>query len=281
MRYHIFEYPDDQDPWLRPAIDMFAFPWEKMVPGLMRQVGRDYIPVQLSDLSRYSARGHGTHTHVPGDRDVAHPIQHRSRVLGLYWLSVKVEVEQSLKGQPLLLAEVLGAELGHGVDYAMLTEFDQISIAAALHPNGPDEHTWWEVKDYQEEYNRLLGETFMEVFCRAYAPDLPITMLLDHPVTAKAIQLTREILTPELVAPAPPITPVEPAPVEPEPAPLPPGGGDSGPGSSPFFAIVGSTVVHDSHMWKGGKTKKVYYDRLSDAIDAGLRPCRVCKPKEG
>lgn len=275
MDYKIFRYPDHQDPWLRPAIDLIDFPWDKLVPGLVRQVGRSYIPLQLSDLSRYAGigpgashdhhqavRAHGTDTHEsPSLEDVAHPIEYRNRVLGLYWLSVRIEIEQTLTSQPMLLTEVLGSEVAHAVDYAMLTTDDQKAIAAALHPEGPDSHTWWEVRDYAGEYPILLGETFMEVFCRAFAPSIPISMHLAHKVTPEAIAATIAILTPERT-PAPPPSPSP----QPEPAVE----------ADDVYGHFNSKIFHDDHR---KIRREVVFGSYVEAVAAGRRPCKVCKPQ--
>ena len=212
MRHHVFEFPEDQAWFWVPAIDAIDFPWHKVVPGLVAQVGRDFIPVTLSDLSRYGARTHGDpHTHDPAPGDQPHPITYRNAVLGLYWLSVRIEVDAGLAQRNVVQAqEVFAAEVAHGVDYAMLTDPVRDAIAIALHPNGPDGHTWWEVKDYSGEYRKLLGETFMEVFTRAYTKH-PITLQLDHPVTEEAVKVTIAFLTPERV-PVPEPAPTPPAP---------------------------------------------------------------------
>jgi hypothetical protein len=256
MRHHIFDLPDHQADVLVPAIDVGSFPWSKLVPGILRDVGRDHIPTKLSDLSRYGARAasaageHGhDHSH---DHDEVHVLEVRGRVLGLFWTDYRIECDQSLRGD--LLAEVLWSEAAHAIDQAMLTDAQRDEIVAALHPEGPDEHTWWERpgEDYGAAYNRLIGESAMQIVVEAYTP-LKATINLHHEVSPHVIDVARRILTPELVTPVTPVTPVT------------------------FFGLRNSKVVHDAHE---GIERQVEWPTLADAIAAGRRPCRVCRPKE-
>jgi hypothetical protein len=228
MRHHIFAIPDDQASVLVPAIDAGTFPWQKLIHGIGRDVGRDYIPTRLSDLSRYGARAAGEHSHDHGhDHGEVHILEARGRVLGLFWTDYRI-------------------------DQAMLTDTQRAEIVAALHPEGPDEHPpWWERSDYSKEYGTLPGETFMEIVVEAYTP-LTTTINLHHEVTPHVIDLARRILTPELVEPAAPT-------------------------AAPFFGLRRSKVVHDAHE---GIERQVEWPTLADAVVAGRRPCRVCRPKE-
>jgi hypothetical protein len=258
VRHHIFEIPDDQASLLVPAIDAGSFPWAKLVPGIQAQVGRDYIPTRLSDLSRYGARAAGEHSHDHAhDHDKVHILEARGRVLGLFWTDYRIEVDASLAilvdGRlPELLAEVLWSEAAHAIDQAMLTDAQRAEIVAALHPEGPDEHTWWERpgEDYGAAYNRLIGETMMQVVVEAYTP-LKATINLHHEVTPHVIDVARRILTPESVEPAAPT-------------------------AAPFFGLRRSKVVHDNHS---DIARDIEWDSLAEAIAAGRRPCRVCRPK--
>jgi hypothetical protein len=261
VRHHIFEIPDDQADALVPAIDAGSFPWSKLVPGLLRDVNRDYIPVRLSDLSRYGARAAGEHQH-DHDHSEVHVLgtlltavettsnEVRLRVLGLFWTDYRIEVEASLIDEPALLAEVFWSEGAHAIDQAMLTDAHRAEIVAALHPEGPDDHpSWWERSDYSAEYGTLPGESFMQIIVEAYTP-LTATINLHHEVTPHVIDVARRILTPELVEPATP---------------------------GAFFGLVKSKVVHDEHE---GVERQVEWRKLADALAAGRRPCRVCRPKE-
>lgn len=264
MRHHIFELPDDQADVLVPAIDAGSFPWSKLVPGIQAQVGRDYIPLRLSDLSRWGARtarypGARTpragfdpvdqHDHPAG----VHVIEARHQVLGLFWTDYRMEIERTLVDRPKVLAEVKWSESAHAIDQATLTDAQRAEIVAALHPHGPDEHPpWWERSDYSAEYGVLPGETFMEVVVESYTP-LTATINLHHEVTPHVIAVARRILTPELVEP-------------------------SAPAVAPFFGLAKSKVFHDTH---DGIARGVEWATMADAIAAGRRPCRVCRPKEG
>jgi hypothetical protein len=92
----------------------------------------------------------------------------------------------------------------------------------------------------------------MEVVVEAYTP-LTATINLHHEVTPHVIAVARRILTPELVEPVAPT-------------------------AAPFFGMRRSKVVHDAHE---GIERQVEWPTLADAVAAGRRPCRVCRPKEG
>jgi hypothetical protein len=255
MRHHIFDLPDHQADVLVPAIDAGSFPWSKLVPGILRDVGRDHIPTQLSDLSRYGARAaraaeEHSHDHSH-DHDEVHVLEARGRVLGLFWTDYRIECDVSLRDDPTLLAEVLWSEVAHAIDQAMLSDAQRFEIINALHPEGPDEHTWWEKLDYGGEYTTLIGESAMEIIVRAYTP-LKATINLHHEVTPHVIDVARRILTPELVEPAAPAV-------------------------ASFFGLRRSEIVHDAHE---GIERQVEWPTLADALTAGRRPCRVCRPKE-
>jgi hypothetical protein len=148
VRHHIFEIPDDQASVLVPAIDAGSFPWHKLIHGIGRDVGRDYIPTQLSDLSRLGARAAaGEHEHHH-DHDEVHILEARGRVLGLFWTDYRIECDQSLRGD--LLAEVLWSEAAHAIDQAMLTPADRRAIWDALHVGQPHDphhdatHGWFD-----------------------------------------------------------------------------------------------------------------------------------------
>jgi hypothetical protein len=260
VRHHIFEIPDDQAAHLVPAIDAGSFPWSKLVPGLLRDVDRDHIPVRFSDLSRYGARAAGEHQH-DHDHSEVHVLgtvltavettsnKVRLRVLGLFWTDYRIECDQSLRNDPTLLAEVMWSEGAHAIDQAMLNDAQRAEIVAALHPEGPDEHPpWWERSDYSAEYGVLPGESFMEIVVEAYTP-LTATINLHHAVTPHVIEVARRILTPELVEPA----------------------------VAPFFGLVRAKVFHDTHE---GVAREIEWDAYEQAIADGRRPCRVCRPKE-
>jgi hypothetical protein len=149
MRHHIFDLPDHQADVLVPAIDAGSFPWSKLVPGILRDVGRDHIPTRLSDLSRYGARAAGEHSHAHAhDHDKVHILEARGRVLGLFWTDYRIECDQSLRGD--LLAEVLWSEAAHAIDQAMLTPADRRAIWDALHvgqshdPHHDATHGWFD-----------------------------------------------------------------------------------------------------------------------------------------
>lgn len=248
MRHRIFEFPDDQAHVLVPAIDVGIFPWERLVPGIQAQVGRDYIPTKLSDLSRYGVRAAGNgHSHGHSHDEGMHVLEVRHRVLGLFWTNYQVEVEQSLVNDPTLLAEVFWSEGAHAIDQAMLSDAQRAEIYNAFHPGGADQHPpWWEYSDYSAEYGQLVGESFMEAIVEAYTP-LTATINLHHEVTPHVIDTVRRILTPE------------PEPVEPV-----------------YCGCKRSKVFHrcDAHWWSC--VAETWSTR--EAAVAVRRPCRLCRP---
>ncbi len=259
-RLRIFEVSGtvDQINLVADALGRGDFPWERLVPGIQAQVGRDYIPLSLSDLSRFAARavggGHGTqdHQHDHGEGE-PHVLETRNRVLGLFWTNYKIELEVTLEREPELLAEVLWAEGAHAIDQALLDDQQRAEVERAFHGGVEDEHTWWERSDYGAEYNHLIGEAFMAGIIQAYT-DIAPTLQLHHVATEDVGQLVRAIVTPDLVAP-------------PTPEPVP----------TRFFGKADKKTFHDSHK---RIPRDVTFASYQEAVAAGRRPCRSCRPKE-
>ncbi len=247
MRHSIFEFPDQDAPALVPALARGDFPWDQIVSGLIRQFGRNYVPAKLSDLSRYgrelrvfrSDDGGHEHSHSDG----YHILEARHRVLGLYWLDGRIEVEQSLRDEPDLLAEVFWSEGAHLIDYAFLTDEQRTEIGRILHGGGSDDHPWWEKEDYGREYRSLLGEAFMAVICQAYT-DIEPTIMLEHAVNDDVGLHVRRFLTPDLAG-------------------------------LQFVGCRWSKVYHraGAHRYSCGYAK---WHTASEAVAAGRRPCRRC-----
>lgn len=221
------------------------FPWREQIgQGLKFDTGRDTIPVDWQDLTRYRAseadspRAHGGGAHEdtiydPDTGEMAHTIEYRSRVLGLAWYSGRITLENSLVNEPELAGEVFLSEVAHMWDFFGMTDTDRVTVWNAVHPpeqhiatltdivDGVDlghGHGWFDVGDYYQ----WVGEALMGLFVRAFS-DYSVTIdFPEHPVTPEAAKAVREIVYPPAEDPSPVPEPVpdEPAPV-PEPAPEP------------------------------------------------------------
>ncbi len=248
MRHSVFELAGDEyeQALLVEALRRGDFPWQRIASGIIRQFGRNYVPVKLSDLSRYAASvrvyrddDHG-HDHHHEDY---HVLEARHRVLGLYWLDGRIEVEQSLRDEPELLAEVLWSEGAHLIDYAFLTEEQRVQIGLILHGGVSDHHTWWERQDYSGEYRSLLGEAFMAVVCQAYT-DIEPTIMLEHPASDEVGAQVRRLLTPDLAEPQ-------------------------------FVGCRFSKVYHRAGAHRYSCSYAKWFTK-QEAVAAGRRPCKRC-----
>lgn len=269
-RYRIFELQGtpSQNAHVKAAIDACDFPFERMIPAIQQQQGRDFIPVEWADLSRYAAqpfRGSGDHDHTHEEHDSlegewshsdaaegddkAHGVAFRNRVLGLAWYSLKVSLDTSMEADPALAKEVFLSEGAHMIDFTVMTEAQRDTIFAIYHGGSTTEHghDWFDVGGYYE----WVGESFMGGFIKAYAPTIPVTIPFVHDTSEKIGAEIRAVLTPELVI------------VEEDPP-------------DPFFRVSGSKVFHDLHL---GVRSDQTFDTYEEAIAAGLRPCKVCRPR--
>lgn len=239
------------------------FPWERLLPKL--QEGTEWsqpkstIPVEWADLSRYAAvleeaAAGGGHAHIHDEHgDTGHPIERefegRRRVLGLAWYSGKVSVERTLESNPSLAAEVLLAEGAHMVDFFFMTPAQREEIYAILHPDMDadeladhlEEHGWFE-ETGNEDYWSWVGEAFMGAFCIAFSDIRPSLAGFYHAATPAMRNEIRAALIP--VAPS-------------------------------LFGMDRSSVYHDNHL---GIPIDRQWSTAAEAIAAGRRPCRVCKP---
>jgi hypothetical protein len=247
---------------VRDALAACDYPFERLAPELRTEAGRDSIPVDWQDLSRYnSVAERDAHLHVHEDGDDAHPVirvvEGRARVLGLAWYSGKVTLDLSLERDERLAAEVMLAEGAHMVDFFYMDDQQRRGVVNALHhdqlPNnhpiedgqlfGLDGHTcgWFDVGPY----HMWVGEAFMEAFIESFS-DVRVTIQLGHPVSpVQAQYIRRALLGPALVGTARGKAYHRP--------------------TCPF--IRPSWVLAD-HDWP----------HPLDAQRDGRRPCRVCRP---
>jgi hypothetical protein len=199
---------EEQRAITQAAIDRSDFPYERLLPQLRSESGRDLIVIGWADLAtqpRQLARTHG----APPARIGKDP-HLRRRVLGEAWTDGLIRIDISVESDPELAAEVILSELAHQVDFHLLTETHRQTIAQAYHPAGPDEHVWFDVGAYET----WIGEALMSGFTRAYS-DVAITLTqFVHQATDTVARRIREIITPDL---GPPPWDPDPGPVVPEP----------------------------------------------------------------
>lgn len=274
-----------QNALIQRALAACDFPFDALAPSLHAE-GKTSIAVEWADLSR-SARaggsGHhhdepapeappaepGGHSHEDGVHSVEREVDGRSRVLGLFYLPpyTRVVLDLSLEQNPALAIEVFLAEAAHAVDYHYMVPRGGMRRAVwnALHsipgpagdpiPESGDVdhgHSWF---DGPAGYSSWVGEAFMEAFVEAFAPSVPVTIQLAHPVSPDMAALVRTAL----------LAPLAPPPPE-SPPPPPPGR---------VYRGRYRAVYHDSHA----RIQPVeWYASAEVAEAAGLRACRTCKP---
>lgn len=255
---------ESQNAIVREGLGRCTFPFDVLLPELRSEAGKDRIPIEWADLSRWGAQAksfgsdhhddHGDHDHEREWGHVhpegAHGIAFRNRVLGLAWYSGKVSLDIQMESNPALAQEVLLAEGAHMIDFFYMTDQHKVAIWNALHHSDPSAqlrpdtpvkdgtdlghgHSWFDVGGYYS----WVGEAWMGLFIRAYS-DLPVTINFDHPPDDRAVHITQHAFT-------------------------------------PFFAGRTNTY-HDHHRRIPNRRWFVSNDH---AQLAGLVPCKSCKPE--
>ncbi len=268
-----------QNAIIQRTLDRCDFPFDRLIPGLRARTGRDTIPVEWADLSRWASAAaaedhddhdHGDdvlkHFHVEEDGDIGHGVMFRNRVLGLAWYSGKISIEQTLESNPDLAGEVWISEGAHMVDFFYMTDEHRIAVWNSVHPpeqhipagtnieDGVDlshGHGWFDMASYRE----WVGEELMGLFVKSFS-DFPLTIDFAHTWDIDAIQQVRYALVPEFA---------------PQPDPVPP----TEPEDAPFYGKANSKVYHDRHK---SIHAEVLFASVTEAVAAGRRACRVCKP---
>lgn len=209
---------------LQAGIDDCDFPFDELAPSLAKE-GKTAIDVSWEDLSRYSAKLEqktaDDHQHFhDGDAElspVIREVEGRARVLGLFYLPpyTRIVLDNSLVNSPTLAQEVFLAEAAHAVDYHYMDNDMRLAVWNALHVAEHDlkqgdtvhesgdlghGHSWF---DGPSGYGTWVGEAFMEAFVKSFAPNVPVTIHLDHPVSHEAALQIREALLPK--PPKPPL----------------------------------------------------------------------------
>ncbi len=262
---------ETQQAIVRDALAVCDFPFERLLPSL-KEEGKNSIRVDWEDLSRFRNRMAGDgHDHSDGVHPIEREVDGRMRVLGLFYLPphTRIVLDTGLQSNPRLAMEVFGAEGAHAVDYHYMTPTMRRMFVNRLHTQQlPDDHSvedgvafqldghtcsWFDVNSY----GWWCGEAFMEGFIEAYMPSIPVTINLNHPVGPEDRMAIRASLTPELD--------VVPPPVEPEVNT-----------NRVFTSGPPSKTFHDSH---NRIAQEQWFESSALAVEAGLRPCKVCRPK--
>ncbi len=216
---------EPQASYVREAIAACDFPFELMRAGLARE-GKTQFRVEQADLSRYAPSDGKGHEHVHEGDAKAHTIDRevngRRAVLGLYYLPPysKIVLERTMNRD--LTMEVFGAEVAHGCDYCYMTADMRRAVVNAVHTarispahsmaDGAvfdlDGHrcSWFDgtfADGRPIPYRLWVGETFMEVFVRAFMPNVPVTIELGHDVGAEDRDVVRKAILPPVPEPAP------------------------------------------------------------------------------
>lgn len=159
----------------------------------IRRRTRKRVPVSVSDLGRFAAElgAEGAHAHIEGGHLLGDPA--RRAALGLYWLPTsehpagRIELEQSIIGDTALAQEVFLAEAAHAVDYGVpLSDEQRQQIATIVHGGDPTPHGthgWFEERGGTSYFGDWLGEVWMSLFMRAFAPALPRPLEARQPWT--------------------------------------------------------------------------------------------------
>jgi hypothetical protein len=165
----------------------------------IRRATRLRVPVTVADTSRYSAAAAADgddHDHADDHAQGVHPLTDpadaRRVALGLFWLPTtahpagRIQLSPDLMGDIPLAQEVFLAEAAHAVDYGVMNDAQRAELFAIVHggdttPHGT--HGWWEERGGQNYWADWVGETFMALFMRAFAPSLPRPLEARQPWT--------------------------------------------------------------------------------------------------
>jgi hypothetical protein len=144
------------------------------------------VPVTVADTSRFAAARAGgdghDHDHGQGWHALTDPADYRRAALGLFWLPTaehpagRIEVSNQIMNDVPLAEEVFLAEAAHAVDYGAMNDAQRAELFAIVHGGDPTPHGthgWWEERGGQNYWSDWVGEVFMALFQRAFAPSLP------------------------------------------------------------------------------------------------------------
>lgn len=247
---------DQQIKIVKDALDKIFFPWERLnLPKKPTEIG-------WRDLNNGMYAKDGVDEHgdkfesIAGKLDKPSEVRSfhggidhvRNYIFGvMYPASGRLYIDNYLVQRPDMAAATVSAEIAHDVDYFLpLTDDQRNQIMALLHPNGPDEHSWWEKQDYGVEYFDLVGESFMILFTDAYS-DIPFGNRDDfsHPGNPLLAPQIRKIIGVERTDAV-----IEPA--------------------KEYFKTVSSKTYHS----KKHGNMKIGISKITDI--RGLKPCKIC-----
>lgn len=89
------------------------------------------------------------------------------------------------------LAWLVAHEMAHAADHGLLTDGDRERIAAAWHPEGADEHEWWDGEVYEDR----MAENFTAVFQTLYCPSTVQGSFGNHEVTPEVLETVKSVLS--------------------------------------------------------------------------------------
>lgn len=259
----------NQNSILAPVFSGMTFPWEKIT-----QLPHFPVPISWDNLNDGTLRAAKTEDDVSqmalnptvrkhGDGPEGHAISRpmadgRMGIAGVFWTDGRIKIDISLESHPASAREVLSAELAHAVDYGLpLTSQMKAQLSSLLHPQGADQHTWWEKVDYGSEYYTLVGEAFMAMFTHAFYPGVePWQTPFTHKSTAAMGPQVRAIM-----------------------------GIGTGTTQAKVYSLKGYRTFHKpTHFvpgWNANpatRPRVMAWDSAAKARAAGLVACKVCKP---
>lgn len=165
-------------------------------------------------------------------------------VLGLFWFSGLVEVEEQLLTRPDLFDEVFHSEGAHATDFFYMLPTGKRDVAHALICRHNPRHAWFQPSPYFE----MPGEGFMGIFVKAFTTYAVTLQGFSHPAIEPTVGLVKNLLVP-IIEPPPPPPPPPPDP-QPEIVEVYPGIWDARPvvsnpqGNGPMGALVGQATHH-------------------------------------
>ncbi len=237
---------EQQQQIVKEALDKIMFPWEKLkLPNAPVEIGWDNLNVT------YEKR---QHTESQAPEPLLGMINGRKYTLGVFYPGIgSIFIDNDLVKYPAEAQTTVSAEIAHSADEFYMNNSMRKSIMLLMHSNEADSHTWWEKVDYNTEYFSLIGEGFMQVFTFAYS-DMPFSgaEAFEHRITKEQAPMVRKILGIERTDM------------------------DVSVQNKNYFARLGAYVFHDTHKNKFANITT--FATREEAINAGLRPCLICKP---
>lgn len=176
MPTDIFICPNPNDrAVLLNAIPRIFFPWEKLLPDLLR-AGKQGFTVEFADLTAFSPPPdeeghthaedeHGEGGHIMfGNKVPGLPNESAAAAWGLFWFDGRIQIENALRGQQDNIDWVLSAEIAHAVDvFYAAGKGMRAALGQLVSPLAPPAQPW-----FGGAYWDQPGESFMAGFGLAY-----------------------------------------------------------------------------------------------------------------